>query len=265
VARRLTSATLIVIGGALLASWASLWWAEQNLYDVDSAVQLAVRELESPAVRAALADQIIIVLPDAGSLTPAVRVVVLGSIDTDAFRAVYAEAMRAAHRFATDETIGALSLDLTPFIPSLIVAVARISPEFAAQISPDLIVQIDLVRRSDLPAWFELVASLPTLSIVVGVAGAVGVIAGIAFARSRLTGVGGALLVIGLASGAISVMATALPRLIAEQGASSVGPTAQLILDNILHGLVVQSAAIAVAGTVIGAGLIAGAAIMARG
>jgi len=265
VARRLTSAVLIVLGGALLASCASLWWAAHNLYDVDSAVQLAVRQLEVPAVRAELADQIIVMLPDAGSLTPAVKGVVLGSIDSEVFRTVYAEAMRSAHRFAIDTTIGALSLDLTPYIPSLTVAVARISPEFAAQISPDLIIQIDLVRRSDLPVWFEFVASVPTLTVVVGVAGAVGVFAGIALARSRLTGVGGAILSVGLASGVIAVMARALPPLLAEREASSFGPTAQLILDDILNGLVVQTAAIAVAATVIGAGLIAGALILRQG
>lgn len=263
-ARRLTSAALIVVGGTLVAAWTSLWWAENTLYDVDSAVQLALHQLESPAVRAELADQIIVVLPDAGSLTPAVRVVVLGSIDTDAFRVVFAEAMRSSHRFATDPTIEALSLDLTPYVPSLITAVSRISPSFASQLSPDLIVQVDLVRRSDLPEWFELVGSLPTMSIVVGATGAIGVIGGIVLARSRLTGVGGALVVIGLASGTIAVTATAAPRLMTEQPASPVGPTAQLILDDILHGLVLRTGATAVATIVIGVGLLAGAAIVAR-
>ena len=265
VGRRLSCALLVVVGSALLASWGALWWVQRNLYDTDAAVALAVRQLDDPGVRQQLADRIVGFLPAAGPLDSQVRSVTLASIDTDAFRAVFAEAVRQAHSFATDQSQAALTLDLSPYVKPLRDAVGRTSPAFAAQIPEDLTLQIDLVSRARLTGWFDLFARLPTLSVVAGISGAVAVAAAIGLARSRLATVGAVGLATGAWSGLMALAVWAAPSRVVAAVEAGHRAVAERVVADVVHGLFVQTVAAAAGAAIVGAGLIAASAIVRRG
>jgi len=253
---------LLAVGSLLVSLWGGLFWAQRNIYDRDAAVALLTKQLDQPVVRAALADQIVLLLPPAGGLEAEVTETTAGALDSAQFRRVFATAAGRAHRFLVDGTQGYLSLDLSAFVPALTRILGQGDPTFAALVPPDLALEIVLADQSDLPSWFDSVRSLPTIATVVGAAGALMIVGGCVVARRRLLAVG--LAVVGIAAfsaiGAVAVHAAP------SQIASAIGSGYETALDTIaadvLHGLFVQLTATAAAGAIIGLGLLAGAVIL---
>ncbi len=260
--RRASSVLLLTVGSLLVSLWGGLYWVQRNISDRGAAVALLTKQLDQPVVRRALADQIVLLLPEAGVLNAEVTATTAGALDSAQFRTVFAAAAGRAHRFLVDGTQGYLSLDLSAFVPALTRVLERSDPTFAAVLPSDLSLEIVLADQSDLPTWFETVRSLPTIATVVGAVGALLIVGGCVVARRRLLALGVA--VVGVAS--FSAIGAVVVHAAPSHIASAIGGGYERAIDTIaadaLHGLFVQLTATAAAGAIIGAGLLAGAVIL---
>lgn len=260
--RRATSLLLLAVGSLLVSLWGGLFWVQRNISDRSAAVALLTKQLDQPVVRQALADQIVLLLPDAGALDAHITETTAAALDSAQFRTVFAAAAGRAHRFLLDGNEGYLSLDLSAFVPALTRVLGRSDPTFAAVLPPDLSLEIVFANQSDLPSWFESVRSLPAIATVVGAVGALMIVGGCVVARRRLLALGMAVVGVAAFSGMGAVAVRAAPSHIASVIGSGYQTALDTIAADVLHGLFVQLTATAAAGVIIGVGLLAGAVIL---
>ncbi len=160
-------------------------WVQRQVLDSSAFTDLALKVVDEPAVRGALAERIVGELVAAEPRLGGARVVLEPGVSqllrTGSFRAVFSTAVGEMHTQLEDGA-DELSLNLDPILPLVRDAVARIDAGAANLVpGPEALPSIIVVTRDDAPELWEGVQitreaswALPAL-VVLALAGAVAV------------------------------------------------------------------------------------------
>ncbi len=186
-------------------------WVETTVFDADALSRRAVRALDSPAVRHEVALQLTEQLVRKGdrnviAFRPAAVVAAEAVIDTDAFRSIFATAIRRTHASLLEGDGGA-GLDLSDSL-GLVASGLQLDSVVAANPgdSADGSSFGDVVQRvADLPIW-NLSTAMTELALGALLFGAIGAVASVLVSADRRLG----LVRVGLAVAAGAALTAAL-------------------------------------------------------
>lgn len=161
-ALRATCAGILIFVGVVVLPLGNLGvWVQRQVLDASAFNDLALKVVDEPAVRGALAERIVSELVVAEPRLDAARVVlepgVAQLLRTGPFRAVFSTAVSGMHTQLEDGA-DELSLDLDPILPLIRDAVARIDAGVAAGIpGAEALPSITVITRDDAPELWEAV------------------------------------------------------------------------------------------------------------
>lgn len=148
------SKALSVLGAALVLVGGFALYARQELFDSDAFSRTAARSLQDDSVRAALADPIVEQIVDIGpdeliNVQPLLQGAVSGALETSAFRKVFRDAVRKAHRALFGKDRDELVLTISEADSVITGAVRAVSPQTAKQIPDDVGQRLVKVTESE--------------------------------------------------------------------------------------------------------------------
>ncbi len=196
-------------------------WVQATVLDTDTFANRTTTLLESPATRQRLADSLTnqIISSGPGELAgyrPVLLVAVEGTLGTDAFKSIFREAVRTAHRSALGTGDDEYALNLTATLQVLRDIVATTNPDLASAIptAPGayLLDVTDQVRSLGFAGRAELIENTWRAALVLTVASYAGALALATRRRETFTWAGAGWIVDG---GLIVVATTIAPGLVA--------------------------------------------------
>jgi hypothetical protein len=201
IGRTVISSILVLAGTLLTLVGIVFLWADDTLYNADHFAATTLEAVKQPVVRTELSrtlvDQAIEIKPDLLAIRPLLETIVETLVTTPFFRKVLALAITDLHRGVIGSGERSYAIDVSN---ALAVGVGRlrvVNPQLADQIPPDIHTGlIEFGKGRFATGATQLLVRLHVIMLVLGVAGVVMLIAGIAVAQNRraaITAIGVAL------------------------------------------------------------------------
>jgi len=170
---RRIGAVVLAVSTAVLLLVASLgWWADRHLLDSDRFTTTAGSLLTEQDVQDALAEAITNQISSAAGtdldlVQPFIATIVGGVVESDRFQQIFDAAVRRAHQAVVDDRIRGAVLDLTEVVDRVREAIQPIAPDIAQLIPSGEEIRIQVLRRSQVNAFYRTLELFRTLLVVV--------------------------------------------------------------------------------------------------
>ncbi|MEX1008345.1 MAG: hypothetical protein WD271_10935, partial [Acidimicrobiia bacterium] len=256
--REIVATTLLVLGGIGLVVASTGWWLERSFLDTSRFTGTANKLLDQDEVQAELASVLVRQLSDqAGTdlqiAQPFLASIVGQVVESDAFRAVFDEALSNAHRVLVDRGTETIILNLTAAYDQIKGPLAQVAPNLADELPSRKQLEVVLLHRSELTTVWDTIDEVKHAVLLVTVASVLLLAAGVAIAVERWRALArGAWIV--AASGAVLVLALLVARAVIRSRISD-GRLADAVVASyrvITTPLVVQSVIVVVLAVVVG-------------
>jgi hypothetical protein len=260
-ARRIVAATLLVVGGIVLAVASVGWWAERSLLSTGRVTDEANRILDEGDVQTALTQVVVRQLSDAAGTDlqlaePFLASVVQQVVKASAFRTVFDGALSRAHHVLVTRGSTDFVLDLKRSYGQIKGTLQQVAPNLAAQLPSERRLDIVVLTHKELSAVYDTIDQVKRIVVALTIAGAVLIAAGIAFAvrRWRALAVAGFTL---LGASVVILLAVVITRAVVHSRVDDpvYADAARSVFAVVTRGLVVQTVVLAVV-----AAMVAGAA-----
>lgn len=172
--RRIGAAVLAAITAVLLLVASLGWWADRHLLDSDRFTETAGSLLTEQDVQDALAEAITDQISSAAGtdldlVQPFIATIVRGVVESTQFQTIFDAAVRRAHQAVVDDRLRGAVLDLTEVVDRVREAIQPIAPDIARQIPSGEEIRIQVLRRSQVDAFYRTLELFRTLLVVVTV------------------------------------------------------------------------------------------------
>jgi hypothetical protein len=172
--RRIGASVLAAVTAVLLLVASLGWWADRHLLDSDRFTETAGSLLTEQDVQDALAEAITDQISSAAGtdldlVQPFIATIVRGVVESTQFQTIFDAAVRRAHQAVVDDRLRGAVLDLTEVVDRVREAIQPIAPDIARQIPSGEEIRIQVLRRSQVDAFYRTLELFRTLLVVVTV------------------------------------------------------------------------------------------------
>jgi hypothetical protein len=172
--RRIGASVLAAVTAVLLLVASLGWWADRHLLDSDRFTETAGSLLTEQDVQDALAEAITDQISSAAGtdldlVLPFIATIVRGVVESTQFQTIFDAAVRRAHQAVVDDRLRGAVLDLTEVVDRVREAIQPIAPDIARQIPSGEEIRIQVLRRSQVDAFYRTLELFRTLLVVVTV------------------------------------------------------------------------------------------------
>lgn len=256
--RGIVATVLLVLGGVGLVVASTGWWLERNFLNTSRFTGTANQLLDQDEVQAELSDVLVRQLSErAGTdlqlAQPFLASIVGHVVDSNAFRAVFDEALSNAHRVLVDRGTETIILNLTAAYDQIKAPLAQVAPKLADELPSRSQLEVVLLHRSELTTIWDTIDEVKHAVLLVSIASVLLLAAGVAIAVERWRALArGAWIAAG--SGAVLIVALVVARPVIRSRISD-GQLADAVVASyrvITTPLLVQSMVLVVLAVLVG-------------